>query len=424
MTAIRTSTRAGVAAIGNIIAWPQSASTEWAKGFLSGIFDAEGSYSRGVLRICNTDPAIIDQVGTCLRRLGFSYAIEERPRQTKPIRVVRLLGGLREHLRFFHTVDPSITRKRIIDGVAIKSDARLRVVAVEPLGVELPLYDITTGTGDFIANGVVSHNCFARPSHTYLNFNAGVDFETKVVVKVNAPEVLRRELRRPSWRGDHVAMGTNTDPYQRCEGRYGLTRAVLEVLRDHRNPCSILTKSPLLVRDLDLFVDLHEQAGFAANLSIGTLDEDVWRRSEPGTPHPKARMAAVKAIRQAGIPCGVLVAPVLPGLSDSPEQLDAVVKACVEAGAVSITPILLHLRAGVREHYLGWLAGARPDLLDRYAELYPRAYAATKTQDELSALVKRLVARHGGRTVAPRETRAVSTKKAARAPEPSQLRLV
>jgi LAGLIDADG DNA endonuclease family protein len=322
-----------VSAIGSIIDWPRSASIDWSKGFLSGIFDAEGSYSRGVLRICNTDPAIIDQVGACLRRLGFSYTLESRPRTPRPVRVVRLLGGLREQLRFLHTVDPAITRKRTIDGVAIKSDAPLRVVAIEPLGVDLPLYDLTTGTGDFVANGTIAHNCFARPTHTYLNFDAGRDFERRIVVKVNAPEVLRRELRRKSWTGAHVAMGTNTDPYQRCEGRYRLTRGVLEVLRDYANPCSVLTKSPLLLRDLDLFVELVESAGFSANLSIGTLDEEVWRRTEPGTPHPKARMAAVKQLVAAGVPCGILMAPILPGISDSPEQLRAVVRAAADAGA-------------------------------------------------------------------------------------------
>ncbi len=236
----------------------------------------------------------------------------------------------------------------------------MRVVSIEPLGVDLPLYDITTGTGDFIANGTISHNCFARPSHTYLNFDAGRDFERKIVVKVNAPEVLRRELRRKSWTGAHVAMGTNTDPYQRCEGRYRLTRGVLEVLRDYANPCSVLTKSPLLLRDLDLFVELAETAGFSANLSIGTLDEEVWRRSEPGTPHPKARMAAVKQLVAAGIPCGILMAPILPGISDSPEQLRAVVRAAADAGASHLTPLTLHLRPGVKEEFMPWLEEAYP----------------------------------------------------------------
>jgi DNA repair photolyase len=393
LTAIRTSTRAGVASVESIIAWPRSASDEWCKGFLGGIFDAEGSFSRGVLRICNTDPAIVDQITSCLRRFGFAFETRLTI-NAKRLQYVRLLGGLREHLRFFHTVDPVITRKRIIDGMAIKGDAPLRVVAIEPLGVDLPLYDITTGTGDFIANGVVSHNCFARPTHTYLNFDAGRDFERRIVVKVNAPEVLRRELRKKSWTGAHVAMGTNTDPYQRCEGRYRLTRGVLEVLRDYANPCSVLTKSPLLLRDLDLFVELAGTAGFSANLSIGTLDEEVWRRSEPGTPHPRARMAAVKQLVAAGIPCGILMAPILPGISDSPEQLRAVVRAAADAGAGHLTPLTLHLRPGVKEEFLPWLEEAYPELVPDYRRLYRGSNAPKAVREEIADRVRAEKRRH------------------------------
>jgi DNA repair photolyase len=391
--AIRNSTRLGVAAVSAIVAWPHAPSAEWRKGFLAGIFDAEGSYSRGILRICNTDRAIVHQITMCLRRFGFSFAIETR-QQAKPVTYVRLLGGLREHLRFFHTVDPAITRKRTIEGQAIKNNAPLRVVSIEPLGVELPLYDITTGTGDFIANGIVSHNCFARPSHTYLNFDAGRDFESKIVVKVNAAEVLRRELRRKSWTGAHVAMGTNTDPYQRCEGRYRLTRGVLEALRDHANPCSILTKSPLLLRDLDLFEELASTAGFTANLSIGTLDEEVWRRTEPGTPHPKARMAAVRTLVEAGIPCGILMAPILPGISDAPEQLQAVVRAAADAGASHLSPITLHLRRGVKEEFMPWLEQTYPELVPDYRRMYRGASAPKAVQDAIGERVRAAKRRH------------------------------
>jgi DNA repair photolyase len=394
--AIRTGTRLGVTAIRNLIAWPRDPSTEWCKGFLAGIFDAEGScHSNGALRISNTDEVIINRITTCLRRFGFSFVMETQGlNRIKPVRYVRLLGGLREHLRFFHTVDPAITRKRTIVGSAIKNSAPLRVVSIEPLGVDLPLYDITTGTGDFIANGVISHNCFARPSHTYLNFDAGRDFERRIVVKVNAPEVLRRELRRKSWSGAHVAMGTNTDPYQRCEGRYRLTRGVLEVLRDYANPCSVLTKSPLLLRDLDLMVELAEVAGFSANLSIGTLDEEVWRRSEPGTPHPKARMAAVKQLVEAGIPCGILMAPILPGISDSPEQLRAVVRAAADAGASHLSPLSLHLRPGVKEEFMPWLEETYPELVPDYRRLYRGSNAPKAVREEIADRVRTEMRRH------------------------------
>ena len=297
-------------------------------------------------------------------------------------------------MRFFHTVDPAITRKRTIEGAAVKHSAPLRVASIEPLRMDLPLYDMTTGTGDYIANGVVSHNCFARPSHTYLNFDAGRDFERKIVVKVNAPEVLRRELRKKSWTGAHVAMGTNTDPYQRCEGRYRLTRGVLEVLRDYANPCSVLTKSPLLLRDLDLFVELAETAGFSANLSIGTLDEEVWRRSEPGTPHPRARMAAVKQLVAAGIPCGILMAPILPGISDSPAQLQAVVRAAADAGASHLTPLTLHLRPGVKEEFLPWLEETYPELVPDYRRLYRGSNAPKPVREAIANRVQAEKRRH------------------------------
>jgi DNA repair photolyase len=422
MTAIRNQTRLGVATINEIIAWPHAPSADWHKGFLAGIFDAEGSFNHyGGLRISNTNRAIIEQITSGLLRFGFTFSTTIRPQGNMPLTVVRLIGGLRERLRFYHTVDPAITRKRSIEGVAARRSAR-RVASVEALGVNLPLYDITTGTGNFIANGVVSHNCFARPSHTYLNFDAGRDFETKVVVKVNAAEVLRRELRRPSWTGAHVAMGTNTDPYQRCEGRYRLTRAVLEVLRDFANPCSILTKSSLLLRDLDLFVELAEVAGFSANLSIGTLDEEVWRRSEPGTPHPRARMAAVKALVDAGVPCGILMAPILPGISDSPEQLRAVVRAAAEAGASHVSPITLHLRRGVKEEFMPWLERAYPELVGDYRRLYRGAEAPKAVREAIAARVRAAKRRHpiGGRVAGDPATarRLPDPRRQEPAPEP------
>jgi DNA repair photolyase len=385
-----------IAAIREAITVPCAPSIEWQKGFLAGIFDAEGSYSGAAVRISNTDRAILGLIASSLAQLGFLFTRRtvERDASRVPITCVRLLGGVREHLRFFHTVDPAITRKRTIEGAAVKHSAPLRVTSIEPLGMDLTLYDMTTGTGDYISNGTISHNCFARPSHKYLNFDAGRDFERRIVVKVNAPEVLRRELRKKSWTGAHVAMGTNTDPYQRCEGRYRLTRGVLEVLRDYANPCSVLTKSPLLLRDLDLFVELAGTAGFSANLSIGTLDEEVWRRSEPGTPHPKARMAAVKQLVAAGIPCGILMAPILPGISDSSEQLRAVVRAAADAGASHLTPLTLHLRPGVKEEFLPWLEQAYPELVPDYQRLYRGSNAPKAVREEIANRVRTEKRRH------------------------------
>ena len=269
--------------------------------------------------------------------------------------------------------------------------------------------------------------CFARPTHEYLGMNLGEDFDRKIVVKINAVERVRAELSPGRWAGNSIAMGTNTDPYQRCEGKYRLTQGIVGELSAAANPFSILTKSTLILRDLDLLAEAARRTDVRANFSIGTLDEDVWRMSEPGTPHPLRRVEAVARLNEAGVPCGVLLAPVLPGMSDGPDQLDAVVKACVDAGARSISPLLLHLRPGVREHYLEWLAGARPDLLEQYRRLYPGSYAPSKTQEELTRTVRELVERHGGRSARPEQSRPVARARAkaeARTPaEPSQLGL-
>jgi DNA repair photolyase len=188
-------------------------------------------------------------------------------------------------------------------------------------------------------------------------------------------------------------MGTNTDPYQRCEGKYHLTQGVIRVLTEAGNPFSILTKSTLILRDLDLLADAARRTDVGVNLSIGTLDDEVWKLTEPGTPPPRRRLEAVRRLNDAGIACGVLVAPIIPGLSDRPEQIDEVVAGCVEAGAVSISSVALHLRRGVREHYLGWLAGARPDLVDEYRRRYRRPYLPAREQGALAAQVRSSVGR-------------------------------
>lgn len=235
--------------------------------------------------------------------------------------------------------------------------------------------------------------CFARPTHSYLGFDAGRDFEREIVVKVNAPEVLRSELARPSWRREHVALGTNTDPYQWVEGRYRLMTAIWEALRDaaggEGNPCSVLTKSPLLLRDLPLLRQIAQRTTIAASLSIPTLDERAWRATEPHTPHPRARLEAVAELGRNGIPTGVLIAPLMPGINDSPEQVEPLLQAAIEAGATSIGGLALHLRPGVKEVFMDWLRSKRPDLVERYEELYRKgAYAPKAERERLSALVR------------------------------------
>jgi DNA repair photolyase len=283
-------------------------------------------------------------------------------------------------------VAPVVAARAPCDAPRVRASAR--VVTVVPLGAALQLYDITTGTGDFVADGVVSHNCFARPTHTYLDMDAGRDFEREIVVKVNAPEVLRTELARPSWKGEHIAMGTNTDPYQWVEGRYKLMRGIWTALRDFANPCSVLTKSPLLLRDLDLMREIAAVTDIAANLSIPTMDEKPWRASEPHTPSPKARMEAVAELNRAGIPTGILVAPLMPGINDDPRQVERILAAAGEAGAVGVSGIALHLRGEVRGIFMEWLRSYRPDLVDRYEALYRRgAYAPKDEQDRLRRLL-------------------------------------
>jgi DNA repair photolyase len=238
--------------------------------------------------------------------------------------------------------------------------------------------------------------CFARATHTFLDMNAGRDFETKIVVKVNAGELLRKELRARRWKGEGIAMGTATDPYQRAEGRYRLMPKIIETLTEYRNPFSILTKGTLILRDLPLLEEAAAVTDVSTAFSIGTLDEDVWRRSEPGTPHPRKRVEAVARLNDAGIPCGVLMAPILPGISDRPDQLRDVMAACFDAGATFVSPILLHLRPKVREVYMEWLADNYPDLVDRHEAMYRKAYAAAADRKALAATVAEIGDSLGG----------------------------
>jgi DNA repair photolyase len=229
--------------------------------------------------------------------------------------------------------------------------------------------------------------CFARPTHKYLDFNPGRDFEREIVVKVNVPEVLRTELARPSWKGEHVALGTNTDPYQWVEGRYKLMPGIWEAFRDFANPCSVLTKSPLVLRDLKLLQEINQVAPVSANLSVPTLDERAWRATEPHTPNPRARLEAVAELNRAGIPTGVLIAPLMPGINDAPEQVERILELATEAGATSIGGIALHLRGEVRDVWFEWLEAYRPDLIPRYKQLYARgAYAPPAERQRLQDL--------------------------------------
>jgi DNA repair photolyase len=238
--------------------------------------------------------------------------------------------------------------------------------------------------------------CFARRTHTYLDLDAGRDFDSKVVVKVNAGERLRAELAAPRWRGEHIAMGTNVDCYQRAEGRYRLMRPILSALRDAGNPFSILTKGSLILRDLDLLEAAAEVTEVGAAVSVGFLDDETWRRVEPGAPHPRRRLEVCAALNDRGIGCAVLMAPILPYLTDSPAALATAVDQIAQAGATAVTPIVLHLRPGAREWYMAWLADNHPGLVGRYQELYRGgSYAPKAYQQRVCALVREIAARAG-----------------------------
>jgi len=250
--------------------------------------------------------------------------------------------------------------------------------------------------------------CFARNTHTYLDLDAGHDFDSKVIVKVNAPERVRLELAAPRWRGEHIAMGTNVDPYQRAEGRYQLMPGIIGALRDARNPFSILTKGTLILRDLDLIAEAAQVTDVGLNISVGFVDKELSRLAEPGTPSPLRRLGICSAVSERGLRCGVLMGPVLPFLSDSPAQLDAAVRAAAEAGAASVTPIVLHLRTGAREWYQRWLGEHYPDLLPAYRELYGSgAYADRRYQQRISAEVAELARRYRVGTRGPAAARRV-----------------
>jgi DNA repair photolyase len=237
--------------------------------------------------------------------------------------------------------------------------------------------------------------CFARRSHEYLEFDCGADFDTQVIVKTNVADVLRRELHRPSWRCETVALGTNTDPYQRAEGRYALMPGIISALAESGTPLSILTKGTLLRRDLPLIAAAAQQVSLSVAVSLAIADPELHKDVEPGTPTPQARLGLITAIREAGLDCHVMVAPVLPHLTDSVEHLDGLLSQIAAAGATGVTVFGLHLRGSTRAWFLSWLARSHPQLVGAYRELYRRgAYLPPSYRDELHERVAPLIAKY------------------------------
>ncbi|MDQ0752499.1 DNA repair photolyase [Streptomyces africanus] len=257
--------------------------------------------------------------------------------------------------------------------------------------------------------------CFARKTHSYLDLDTGLGFDSQIVVKTNAPELLRRQLGSRRWQGEHIAMGTNVDCYQRAEGRYRLMPGIISALRDHANPFSILTKGTLVLRDLDLIKQAAEVTDVGISVSVGFTDQELWRTVEPGTPAPERRLEVVRTFGEHGIGCGVLMAPVIPFLSDQPDRLRATVRAIAASGATSVTPLVLHLRPGAREWFMAWLEQHHPHLVPRYRRLYAEgSYAPKWYQRRITRQVHELAEEYG---IGP--TRA-QTPRRIRPPEPTE----
>ena len=237
--------------------------------------------------------------------------------------------------------------------------------------------------------------CFARGNHEYLGYNTGRDFERRIIVKVNLVEVLRRELRRPAWRREHVTIGTACDPYQQAELKYGLTRGALRAFRDFASPCSLITKSPNVLRDLSLLRELSAVAECTVVFSVATLREEVWRHIEPETANPRHRLEAMARLAEAGVRCGVMLAPIIPGLTDDVENMEAVVRAAQEHGAAFVGDNVLYLKPGTREWFMPFLRETYPHLLPQYERFYRGAYAPRTYTEEVSAAVHRLRERWG-----------------------------
>jgi DNA repair photolyase len=346
MQAIRTHSRSHFELISSVVEWPAQPSEEWDRGFIAGIFDAEGSCSRGVLRVSNTNERIIAETMRCLKRNDFDAVVE--PPGSKAVATnVRLRGGLKERMRFFQWCDPAISRKRDIAGTAIKSKAPLKVMSVEPMGFELPMFDITTGTGDFIANGVVSHNCYARPTHEYLGLGAGTDFDRKITVKPEAARLLRAAFDKKSWKGELVMFSGVTDCYQPLEAAYRLTRGCLEVCAEYRNPLAIITKAPLIERDIDLLVELDRVTDVSITISVPFWDPERARAIEPLVATPQRRIKTIERLAEAGLEVGVNVAPMIPGLGD--EDMPKILEAAKDAGATHAGFVFLRLPGSVKQ---------------------------------------------------------------------------
>jgi DNA repair photolyase len=328
------------------------------RGFLAGFFDAEGRHGSS-LRISQNDTAVLERVRSYARSLGFEFTLEPRTWKTSTL---RLAGGFTDRMRFFAECRPTIARKvQALFGRELCSDPD-PVVTVER-GPVADVVDIQTSTRTFFAAGLATHNCYARPSHEYLGFSAGLDFERRIMVKEDAPGLLRTALSSPRWEPQVVALSGNTDCYQPVERRLGLTRRCLEVFAEFRNPVAVVTKSSLVVRDADLLGQLATHGAAHVCCSVTTLDPDLARRMEPRAAQPAKRLEAIAGLAAAGVPVAVLIGPVIPGLNDA--EIPRILAAAAAAGARSAAWVLLRLPKPVDELFIRWLDEQVPDRKQR-----------------------------------------------------------
>ena len=329
-------------------------SESYRRGFLSGFFDAEG-HNGGSLRISQVDRGVLQRVMRYADSLGFRFKLEPREERAS---TTRLMGSVSERMRFLAAVTPAIQRK--IDACfgfdPVTLPAMIKAIEAGPV---LDVVDIQTSTRTFFANGLATHNCYARPTHEYLGYSAGLDFQTKILVKPRAAELLRRQLMSRAWKPQVVMLSGVTDCYQPAERRLRITRACLEVLAEFRNPVGIVTKGFLVTRDIDVLTELARVNAASVMLSITTLDPELQRKMEPLASPPSKRLAAIEALAKAGVPVGVMAAPVIPGLTD--HELPSILRAAAEAGASSAGFVVLRLPHGVKELFSDWLSEHFPE---------------------------------------------------------------
>jgi DNA repair photolyase len=349
-------------------------SCSYRRGFLAGFFDAEGCNGQ-TLRMSQVDQGVLERVVRCAASLGFAFELEAREGRAS---TVRLMGSVRERMHFFTTVRPAIQRKldRVFGIDPVTDPAHIEAIESGPVR---EVVDIQTSTGTFYAAGLATHNCYARPTHEYLGLSAGLDFETRILVKRDAPELLRRTLASPRWKPTVLALSGVTDPYQPAERRLRLTRRCLAVLSEFRNPVAVVTKSYTVTRDVDLLAELASYSAGSVSVSVTTLDSALQRRMEPRASAPGRRLAAIEKLARAGIPVGVLVAPIIPGLTD--HEIPSILDAASAAGASFAGRVVLRLPHGVKQLFEEWLR-----------EHYP---------ERREKILARLRALHGGRLYDP-----------------------